>query len=224
MAISNFMDIEGLTFERLLHFLPPSIKPTVLKAKRIKKGDFVYRPYQNGHKVYLVKDGRVKISLKSKTGKEYIQTIAYQDELFGESGLIQQQKTGEFAQAIDPTIIYEIPLESMKQLMKENRMVQLRVFQLMNERLYQTEKRLNDQLQQDASTRIVRWIQDLAQNHGKKIIDTNTIIIEPFFKQAEIAGLTGCSIQVVRIVLSKLKTKKWIDYNKQKLILYEVDD
>ena len=117
---NHTLGITGITFERLLRFLPLDERQKALKPKRFRKNEYIYHPYKNGNKIYLVKSGRVKVSKVSSDGREFIQNVAWAGDLFGELSLITSVNMGEYAQALEDTVICQIPIEAMQELIKEN--------------------------------------------------------------------------------------------------------
>lgn len=62
------------------------------KMERVAKGQMVYLPHDPADTVFVLKEGRVKISRLSPEGKEITLAILKEGELFGELCLVQDAK------------------------------------------------------------------------------------------------------------------------------------
>ncbi len=215
---NHTLGITGITFERLLRFLPLDEQQKALCSKQFRKHEYIYHPYKNGNKVYLVKSGRVKVSKLSADGKEFIQNVAWTGDLFGELSLITSFNMGEYAQALEDTVICQIPIEAMQALLKDNWLVQLQLMELFAQRLQNTQQLVDAQLYgQDAYNRIRQWFESMAQQKGERISDK--VIAVPRFSSAEIGAIVGTSVQTVRNVLKQLKKENFLKIEGKRMLL-----
>lgn len=216
---NHTLGITGITFERLLRFLPLEEQQKALSPKRFRKGEYIYHPYKNGNKIYLVKSGRVKVSKRSSDGREFIQNVAWAGDLFGELSLVTPFNTGEYAQALEDTVICQIPIEAMQALIKDNWLVQLQLMELYAQRLKQTEQLVNSQIKgDDAYCRIHQWLQSVAEQKGEKLNEKSSRI--PRFSSSEIAAIVGTSIQTTRNVLKRLKQERLLKVEKKHIVVW----
>ena len=170
-------------------------------------------------KIYLVKSGRVKVSKLSADGKEFIQNVAWAGDLFGELSLVTPFNMGEYAQALEDTVICQIPIEAMQALIKDNWLVQLQLMELYAQRLKQTEQLVNSQIKgDDAYCRIHQWLQSVAEQKGEKLNKKSSRI--PRFSSSEIAAIVGTSIQTTRNVLKRLKQEGLLKVEKKHMVVW----
>ncbi|MEZ4886994.1 MAG: Crp/Fnr family transcriptional regulator [Chitinophagales bacterium] len=215
---NHTLGITGITFERLLRFLPLKQQQKALKTKQFRKGEYIYHPYKNGNKIYLVKSGRVKVSKRSEDGREFIQNVAWTGDLFGELSLIMPFNMGEYAQALEDTAICQIPIEAMQELMKDNWLMQLQLMELFAKRLQQTEQLVHSQIQgDDAYIRIRQWLQSIAEQKGEEV--NSSIVAIPRFSPAEIGAIVGTSVQTVRNVLKQLKQERFLKIERNQIFI-----
>ncbi len=216
---NHTLGITGITFERLLRFLPFDQQQKALKPKLFRKGEYIYHPYKNGNKIYLVKSGRVKVSKRSEDGREFIQNIAWAGDLFGELSLVTPFNMGEYAQALEDAVICQIPIEAMQELIKDNWLVQLQLMELYAQRLKQAEQLVNSQIKgDDAYKRILQWLQSISQQKGEQMNDKSSRI--PRFSSSEIAAIVGTSIQTSRNVLKRLKKEGLLKVEKKHIVVW----
>ena len=82
-------------------------------------------------------------------------------------------------------------------------------------------ERIEDLVFKDAKQRVVSFISKLAEEHGKQVGDQ--IFVKPFLKHQDIADLTACARQTVNDVLTDLREKQIIDFDRKKLIINDTD-
>jgi len=225
MAASNVQTRPSKTndhgFPAFFHELLQDAERNGVTVRLIKKGTFVYFPNDCCKKVYVVKSGRIKVGAYSSYGKELIKWVLRRGELFGELAILGKQRHNEFAQALDDTEIYALPIELVRDLMQRNNRLNIELTQLVGERLVKAQNRLESQLFRDTRSRIIEFIRDLAVEHGQKVgFDT---LVKRFFTHQDIANITGTSRQTVTTILNELRADNLIYFNRRKLLVRDVD-
>lgn len=119
-----------------------------------RKEDYIYFEEDNANKVYLIEKGKVKIGHYTEEGEEVIKAILSEGELFGEKAILGMEKHDEFARSVDNTTsICPVGIETMHDLMRENRPFSFRVYKMIGFRIRRLERRLELILFKDAETR-----------------------------------------------------------------------
>ncbi|MDF9800914.1 CRP/FNR family cyclic AMP-dependent transcriptional regulator [Catalinimonas alkaloidigena] len=192
------------------------------KEKGFNKGDFVYFIDDPSDNVYLIKQGRVKISTYADDGKEIVKTILSAGEVFGELALTEEIKRNDFAQVLDPnTIICPLTIKDMKNLMADDQELSFTIFKIIGLRMRKLERRIELLISKDARTRIIEFLKDLAREKGKKVgFET---MIKSHLKHQDIASLTGTSRQTVTTILNELKEKNLINFDRRKILIRDID-
>ncbi|MEZ4887418.1 MAG: Crp/Fnr family transcriptional regulator [Chitinophagales bacterium] len=224
MAVSN---ISAQPFTTNRSVFPDFFQEILQNAERngittrtVKKGNFVYFPNDSCKKVYLMKSGRIKVGSYSSYGKELIKWVLRKGELFGELAILGKQRRNEFAQALDDSEMYALPIDLIQDLMQRNNQVNIELTQLVGDRLVQAQHRLESQLFRDTRSRIIEFIRDLAVDHGQKVgFDT---LVKRFFTHQDIANITGTSRQTVTTILNELRADNLIYFNRRKLLVRDI--
>ena len=71
------------------------------RSLRKARGEFIYMPGDRADFVYILKQGRVKLSVLSESGKEIAIDIIQPGEIFGEFALVDESLRSNMAQALD---------------------------------------------------------------------------------------------------------------------------
>ncbi len=220
MTIQNIsIPITGITFNRLLRFLPSN----AYQLRHSPKNTYLYSPTQKQTHLYLLQKGRVKIGTQINENQQHIQQIIWEGELFGELILFRQNSENGFAQALEKVEYYVVEVKAMQQLLQQNWMAQIQVLEVFNNRLHAAQSRLVAQQTQDTHTRIIDFLLHIAKEKGNKV-GKYGYFVAPFFKQTNIAALTGCSLPAVGLVMRKLKEENLIVYSSKQLRIYHLHE
>ncbi|MCH7827631.1 MAG: Crp/Fnr family transcriptional regulator, partial [Bacteroidetes bacterium] len=101
----------------------------------------------------------------------------------------------------------------------ENNELNLRITKLIGLRIKKYTERIEELVFKDASQRIISFLIRLADDNGKQL--GSDIFVKPFLKHQDIADLTACSRQTVNSVLTDLREKKIIHFDRRKLIIHD---
>src|SRR3954454_8226469 len=79
---------------------------THARSLRKTRGEFIYMPGDRADLVYILKRGRVKLSVLAETGKEIAIDIIQPGEIFGEFALVDESPRSNMAQALDDVLMW----------------------------------------------------------------------------------------------------------------------
>src|SRR5688572_32893776 len=86
-------------------------------VREYRKNDVIYDAEDRGETLYLIIDGRVKVSRLAEGGKEVVLDFYHKDDFFGESGFLGNERYGEQATAMDKTSVMMWTITELKRLM-----------------------------------------------------------------------------------------------------------
>ncbi len=189
---------------------------------RYRKSQFIYFENEPSDQIYMIAKGRVKIGCYSNKGKEITKTILSRGEVFGELALTGETERKDFAQAlVEDTVICPMNIDTMQQLMLDNKELNLKIFKLIGFRLRKLERRLESLVFKDARTRVVEFIKEMAQERGQKV-GFETMVKNQLTHQ-DIANLTGTSRQTVTTILNELREQNLINFDRRKILIRDMD-
>jgi CRP-like cAMP-binding protein len=163
----------------------------------------------------------VKTGTLSDDGKEVIKNVLYSGDMFGELGLSGLEQRPDFAASLRGEVeILRIPVKIIRELIKKNPMVGLKMIEKLGERIARSEKRLEQLVFQDARTRIISFLLEQAEKNGKKFGDET--LIRHGFTHQDMANITGTSRQLVTIVLNELKKENLINFDRASILIRDV--
>lgn len=196
------------------------VKKTTFKIA--EKNQYIYFPEEPSKVVFFLKEGRVKIGTYSNDGKEVIKAILYPGEIFGEMGVLGEDKRKDFAIAMDhDTRMCTISVDGFKGILKENPHLSLEMGRNIGEKMRNIERRLESLIFKDARQRIIQFMKEMAAHYGKAIGDE--ILVKHDLTHQDMANLTATSRQTVTTVLNELKEEDQIYMERKKFLIRNIN-
>jgi CRP/FNR family cyclic AMP-dependent transcriptional regulator len=182
---------------------------------------FIYMPGEPSDTIYFLAKGTVKIGTHSSDGKEIIKSLIHPTAMFGELGLIGEEKRQDFAQALKEDVhLYLLKVEDFKVLMRHNFDLCSRVIMLFGSRLMKAENKLESLIFKDARTRIIDFIKDSINKRGRRV--GYEMLLKHSLTHQDIANITCTSRQTVTLVLNELKKSDLIYFNRGKILVRDM--
>ncbi len=195
------------------------------------KVDFIERKYRKGHYIYMaedaadrlyyIRDGRVKIGILDEENDEFTKYIRETGDIFGDLSLLGFDRQEEFALALIESRISVIPKKEVQRLIEENEEFAKFWTGYTGHRLRDMEKRFEDNYYKNAQKRLVGFLLEKRQKHGKKI--GSEWVINHFMTHGEIGNLTSTSRQTVTMVFNQLKDESILTFNRKRVIVHDMD-
>jgi CRP/FNR family cyclic AMP-dependent transcriptional regulator len=179
-----------------------------LRRQRYARGHPIFFRGDPGTSLYLIEDGRVKITLTSADGREAILSLLGPDSFFGELALLDGEPRSADAVALEACSLLVLERDDFSRFLAARPEVTTRLLAVVSRRLRQNAQTVQDAAFLDVAARLARTLLQLAQAHGQP--DKEGIRIMPRLTQVEIAGMIGASRESVN---------KWLAfYERQGLI------
>lgn len=136
----------------------------VTHDKKFEKGEAIFLPGDKLDKLYVIHQGKVKVSRISLEGKEQIIRVMQPGEFLGELVLFSPQVASSSAEALETTVVCEIESSTIKELMLNSSTIALKVLEEVSRRLEKVENLVENIGLYDVEKRIAIAILDLADN------------------------------------------------------------
>lgn len=186
-----------------------------------KKDDYIYFEEDAATKIYLIENGKVKIGYYSENGEEIVNAILSKGELFGEKAILGEEKRNEFAQSVDNnTSICPIGVDTMHELMRDNKTFSLKIYKFLGFRFKRLERRLQILLFKDSKTRLLEFLGELCTDYGYDCNQTGDHIIKHPYTQKDLASLIGTSRSNLNVIMNELKEENVLDFSRNNIRIY----
>jgi len=181
----------------------------ILEMDQIDKGTVIKLQSPHKKSIFFLKKGTVKIVDVKNNSVKY---VVKKGNIFGELALYDKEAAAEEqAIALQDCIVCFIEYDLMENLMAKHNSLKNGVLKVYGMRIKRLERRLQDLLYKDSTTRITEFIQSYITDFGEQLEER--IVAENLLSHKDIANLTNTSRQTVSNVLSSLRSNGIIDYN-----------
>lgn len=183
------------------------------KMKKSSKREIIYFPEERSDNIYMLKEGKVKISRVSEDGKKMTLQLIGPGEIFGESAILGQDKHENIAEVVEDAVICSINRTMFQEMLANNPKLNLSINKFIGLKIRKIQAHVEDLVFKDAKERVVAFLERYTKTFGKKMIDG--WMVRPFLTHQEIADLTATSRQTVNSILNDLVTNKEIKYTRR---------
>ena len=195
----------------MVSFDPQQFLGTVGMARTITQCPKDYKIFSQGDPadaVFYIQEGRAKLKVKSKQGKEAVIAILGAGDFLGEACLVGQKVCLATAVAIAPSHILRIEKTEMLRVLHEERTFSDFFVPYVLSRNVRTQEDLVDQLFNSSEQRLARTLLLLAHYGEEGTPET----VVPEINQETLAGMVGTTRSRVNFFMNKFKKLGFIDY------------
>jgi CRP/FNR family transcriptional regulator len=207
---------------------PPRLEEAQLKdltvsSRLVRKprGAFVFLQGDPAASIYLVKEGRVKVSLLLESGKELTVDIAGPGEIIGEMGLIDDAPKTRMAQALDDVELFAIDKAEFERLLLSHPPLLLYLARFIAWRQRRIERRLMDVAYRDIIERISELLAEFASDHHPAASGPAEILIP--LTHGDIASMIGASRPKTTTALNKLERMGLIELGRRSIRIKSIE-
>lgn len=169
--------------------------------KSYKKGDILCREGEKSDSLFIINEGKVKLSKLTKEGKEQIVHIFTSGDFFGELNLFSSDERYNFdVYAISDVKICTLSKEDMNKIILSNPEISLKLLEVITKRLTQTENLAQKLATNDAEIRIAYMLLEFAEKYGAATEDGLQINLP--INREEMANYTGVTRETISRKLS----------------------
>jgi CRP/FNR family transcriptional regulator len=165
-------------------------------------------PGDRADSVYVLKKGRIKLSVLSETGKEIAIDIIQPGEMFGEFALIDESERSNMTQALAEVVILVFNKRDFVNLLKSQSKLALNYIRMVGDRRRRMEKKLSDITSKEVPARICELLHELSANASPGSEVHQSLI--PLTHQ-DVASLIGASRQTTTSILNDLMRSGFIE-------------
>lgn len=178
------------------------------RSVRKARGEFIYLPGDRADFVYVLKQGRVKLSVLSESGKEIAIDIIQPGEIFGEFALVDDSPRSNMTRALDDMLMWAIPRHDFTRLLASLPNLALSYIRLVGDRRRRMEQKLSAITSKTVSARVCELLHELSTSAAD--VETASEHIVPLTHH-DVASLIGAARQTTTTVLNDLERQGIIE-------------
>ena len=187
--------------------------------KKLNAGDVLFNEGDKGDVMYLIRDGKVKIT-KGRGDDEKVLAVLKEGDFFGEMAIIDGSPRSASATATTPVTMLVIDKETFKAKIKENPLIEY-VLETLSRRLRNADEQIRLLTIKSEERRIVAYIITKAKEIGKKT-DTG-IEIAPLTAEG-LTNVTGIDETKVKNYMSNLQKAGLVSIQDNGITIRAVED
>lgn len=182
------------------------------------KGDYLCHEGDFSSKLFILNEGKVKLSKINKDGKEQILRILSGGAFFGEYYLFSDKEPYNFsAIAISDVKICTLSKSDMDILLKDHPDINVKILQEISRRLIQTENLAQNLSTKDTGSKVAYILLQLAEKYGR--VEDDQIIMEIPINREEMANYAGVTRETMSRKLSSFEQAGTISTKGNKIII-----
>jgi CRP/FNR family transcriptional regulator len=182
---------------------------THARSLRKDRGEFIYIAGDRADFVYILKRGRVKLSVLAETGKEIAIDIIQPGEIFGEFALVDESLRSNMTQALDDVLMWVFSRQDFTKLLTTQPKLALSYIKLVGDRRRRMEKKLSDITSKAVSARICELLHELATGSAEVESIASGYLVP--LTHHDVASLIGAARQTTTTVLNDLERRGIIE-------------
>ncbi len=192
----------------------------LFRERRYRKNDIIFMEEDTGQYMYLVKEGRVKVTRLLPNGKEMILAFHETGEYFGEMALIDGGTTPASVTAVLPTTIFVMGAKEFGKLLEHPKTNRVILKTLCN-RCRDAWAQIEVLTFHNADARIRMAFHQLVKKRG--VETDNGYMIPMKLTHKELSDIVGISRETATRVLSHLQEQDLIRVETRRFVVLEPD-
>ena len=186
-----------------------------------RKHESICFPGQPSNTVYLLKQGRVKISQVNEKGQEAILSLLEPGEIFGEVEALSGVPRKTLVQALEPVLVCEISRENFECFLKRCPTVGMCILKTIGGRLQRIETKFSEMAFHSAPARLAKLLLQLGETMGEQ--DQDIIRLKVRLTHQNLANLIGTSRETVSALLGQFQRQGLLNQDRRQICLVDTD-
>jgi CRP-like cAMP-binding protein len=218
------MDIQDLRLIPLFSELSESDLEEISRftvKQMYKKDNMVLIEEEVGSTMFVILNGRVKISRISDEGREVILSILVDGDFFGEMSILDGQTRSANAVTLEDTELLIIRRENFLQMLHDYPQVAINLLKELAHRLRRSDSQIKSLSLQNALGKVASTLLRIADDSG--IIKHGQVVIAHLPPQQDLANMAGTSRETISRVIKSLNLLGYVDKEGSKLIIKDYE-
>lgn len=196
---------------------------TVTSEKNYSKKNIVFHEGDYGDALYIIKNGRIKISKVAIDGREKTLSILKTGDFFGEMAIFDNMPRSATSEAMDNDVkLLSISKNDFERVVFENPSIALAIMKDLTRRIRQINEQVQDLAFKDVHGRVASTIYNLLKAERDVAKDGNKIRSLRMTHQ-DLANMVGSSRETVTRALNRLQDEGIISISHQQIAINDID-
>lgn len=169
---------------------------------RFRKGEYLYLEGESSDRLYVIKQGKVKITKGSSSGKEVVLDVVSTGEICGGSSVYSQINPAS-ALAAEEVISYGLSKKDFLQLLETYPHLSTQFIMYLGQKLMKAHEMMMSLVASSVEKRIAALLVGLCEKHGSVV--EQGIRINLRLTRQDIADIVGTTVETAIRVMSKFR-------------------
>src|SRR5689334_25076856 len=158
---------------------------------KLSRGEHLFLEGQDGDRLYVVMDGKLKLTRAAADGRENLLSVVGPGEMFGELSLFDPRPRTSSASAVTDATLAALAHDALRGWLLERPDVSMHMLQALARRLRRANDVVADLVFTDVPGRVAKNLLDLAARFGEQ--ERDGLHVHHDLTQEELAQLVGAS-------------------------------
>ena len=178
-------------------------------TRNFSKDNVIILAEEEGDALFIIEEGRVKVSILSEDGREVILSMLGDGAVFGELSLLDGKPRSANVIATEDTNLVMLRRQDFLQQVFKVPQIAIALLAELASRLRRTDRQIEGLALLDVTSRISETLLQLASDQG---VETETgVLIQNRPTHQELANMSGTTRETVSRVLKRLETQGYIN-------------
>ena len=197
-----------------------SLRASMTQVK-VSKGHTLFKEGDEGDRLYVVLEGKLKLGTTSIDGRENLLSILGPGEMFGELSLFDPEPRTATATAVTDAKLLALAHDQVIGLITRHPQASLELLRRLAQRLRKSNEILADLVFADVPGRVAKAIIDLGARFGQKKDDG--LHVNHDLTQEELAQLVGASRETVNKALADFASRGWVRLEPRAVVVLDYE-
>ena len=186
-----------------------------------RKDNMILIEEEFGSTMFIILNGRVKISRISEDGREVILSILSEGDFFGEMSILDGETRSANVVTLEDSEILVIRREDFLQMLHDFPQIAINLLKELAHRLRKSDSQIKSLSLQNATGKVASTLLRIADDSGK--IHLGQVEIPKLPPQQDLANMAGTSRETISRVIKSLSEKGYLKKIGSKLIIMDYE-
>ena len=194
---------------------------SAMREERMERGEVIFHEDDDGDRLYVVLDGKVKIYRTSPDGRENMLAVLGPGDMFGELSLFDPGPRSATVTAVTDATFSSLSHEDLLRWLEGRPVVARGLLAQLAGRLRKANDVVADLVFSDVPGRVAKALLDLADRFGRTADDG--VHVHHDLTQEELAQLVGASRETVNKALADFASRGWLRLEPRSVVIMDVE-
>jgi len=188
---------------------------------KLSRGEHLFNEGDDGDALYVVLDGKMKLTRQAADGRENLLSVIGPGEMFGELSLFDPRPRTSTASAVTDAVLAGLKHEALISWLQQHPEVSLHLLRALAQRLRRANDVTADLVFTDVPGRVAKNLLDLADRFGSK--EADGLHVHHDLTQEELAQLVGASRETVNKALADFAARGWLQISARSVLILDAE-